>query len=66
MLNLVNILKSGFLTPSIENFGFIDSLKIMLRGMLSIFVVTGVLILLVVILNRYSKKKKEKTEGDAK
>ena len=66
MLNVSNILKSGFFTPSIENFGFIDSLKVMLRGMLSIFVVTGVLILLVIILNKYSRKKKEKEEGNAK
>ena len=66
MLNVSTILKSGFFTPSIENFGFIDSLKVMLRGMLSIFVVTGVLILLVIILNKYSRKKKEKEEGNAK
>ncbi|MBQ1684122.1 MAG: hypothetical protein II072_01260 [Clostridia bacterium] len=66
MLNVSTILKSGFFTPSIENFGFIDSLKVMLRGMLSIFVVTAVLILLVVILNKYSKKKKEKSEENSK
>mgnify|MGYP006916218810 CR=1 FL=1 len=59
MLNYIGILKSGIFSWSTENFGFIDSLKIMLRGMLSIFVVTGVLILLVIILNKYSKKKKE-------
>ncbi|MBQ2110920.1 MAG: hypothetical protein IIT70_05690 [Clostridia bacterium] len=66
MLNVSTILKSGFFTPSIENFGFIDSLKVMLRGMLSIFVVTAVLILLVVILNKYSRKKKEKSGENSK
>lgn len=65
MLNIVNILKSGILTPRIEGFDFIDSLKVMLRGMLSIFIVTAVLILLVVILNKYSKKKKDKEDKEA-
>lgn len=57
LLGISNILKGGILTPSIENFQFIDSLKIMARGMLSIFIVTAILILLVVVLNKYSKKK---------
>ena len=62
MANIVTVLNSGFLTPNIYNFTFVDSLIVMLRGMLSIFLVTGVLIVLVIILNRYSKKKKEKEE----
>ena len=62
MANIVTVLNSGFLTPNIDNFTFVDSLIVMLRGMLSIFLVTGVLIVLVIILNRYSKKKKEKEE----
>ena len=57
MFAITNILSSGILTPNIENFGFIDSLKVMARGMLSIFIVTAILILLVVVLNKYSKKK---------
>ena len=65
MLNVIRIMNTGILTPSIENFNFIESLKVMLRGMLSIFIVTGILILLVVILNKYSKKKKEKDEKGA-
>ena len=64
MLKLFNILNSGILTPRIEGFDFIDSLKVMLRGMLLIFLVTGVLILMVVLLNKYSKKKKEKEEKE--
>ena len=59
LLRFANILNSGFLTPDKDNFGFIDSLKVMGRGMLSIFIVTGILILLVVILNKYSKKKND-------
>ena len=61
MLNTIRIL-NGFLTPRIEGFDFIDSLKVMLRGMLSIFIVTGVLILLVVILNKYTGKKQKEEE----
>ncbi|MBQ4429147.1 MAG: hypothetical protein II871_05185 [Clostridia bacterium] len=57
MHGLTNILKSGILTPNTDNFQFIDSLKVMARGMLSIFIVTAILILLVVVLNKYSKKK---------
>ena len=57
MFGITTILKSGFLTPSIENFRFVDSLKVMARGMLSIFFVTAVLILLVVILNWYGRRK---------
>ena len=58
----VNTLLKGFLTPRIEGFDIVDSLKVMLRGMLSIFIVTGVLILLVVILNKYTGKKKDKED----
>ena len=57
MLGITNILKSGILTPNTDNFQFVDSLKVMARGMLSIFIVTAILILLVVVLNKYSKKK---------
>lgn len=46
------------LTPEAAAFDFNASLWVMLRGMLSILFVTAVLILLVIILNRYSKKKK--------
>ena len=62
MFEIVNVLKTGFFEPNKENFAFIDSLKIMLRGMLTIFFVTAILIAFVLILNRYSKKKKEKEE----
>lgn len=65
MFGIAKIMNSGLLTPSIENFDFIESLKVMLRGMLSIFIVTGILILLVVILNKYSRKKKDKDEKGA-
>lgn len=61
MLNTIRIL-CGFLTPRIEGFDFLDSLKVMLRGMLSIFIVTGVLILLVVLLNKYTGKKHKEEE----
>ena len=57
MLGISNILNSGILTPNTDNFQFVDSLKVMARGMLSIFIVTAILILLVVVLNKYSKKK---------
>lgn len=57
MHGIISILKSGILTPNTDNFQFIDSLKVMARGMLSIFIVTAILILLVVVLNKYSKKK---------
>ena len=57
MHGLTNILKSGILTPSTDNFQFVDSLKVMARGMLSIFIVTAILILLVAVLNKYSRKK---------
>ena len=57
MHDLTNILKSGILTPNTDNFQFVDSLKVMARGMLSIFIVTAILILLVVVLNKYSEKK---------
>jgi len=57
MHGITSILKSGILTPNTDNFQFIDSLKVMARGMLSIFIVTAILILLVVVLNKYSKKK---------
>lgn len=66
MLNISNVLNSGIFSWSTEDFGFIDSLKVMLRGMLSIFVVTGVLILLVIVLNKYSKKKQEKQGENTK
>lgn len=62
MLGITNILKSGILTPNTENFQFVDSLKVMARGMLSIFIVTAILILLVVVLNKYSKKKSGEDE----
>ena len=57
MHGIISILKSGILTPNTDNFHFVDSLKVMARGMLSIFIVTAILILLVVVLNKYSKKK---------
>ena len=57
MLGTTNMLSLDFLTPSKVDFGIIDSLKVMLRGMLSIFLVTGILILLVVLLNKYMKKR---------
>ena len=62
MLGITNILKSGILTPNTDNFQFVDSLKVMARGMLSIFIVTAILILLVVVLNKYSKKKSGEDE----
>lgn len=46
------------LSPKAAAFDFNASLGVMLRGMLSIFFVTAVLIALVLLLNRYSKKKK--------
>ncbi len=66
MFRIMSVLKSGFLTPSVDNFGFLDSLKVMLRGMLLIFLVTGVLILMVVILNKYSNRKKSKEQEQNK
>ena len=62
MLGITNILNSGILTPNTDNFQFVDSLKVMARGMLSIFIVTAILILLVVVLNKYSKKKSGEDE----
>ena len=62
MLGITNILKSGILTPNTDNFQFVDSLKVMARGMLSIFIVTAILILLVIVLNKYSKKKNGEDE----
>ena len=62
MLGITNILKSGILTPNTDNFQFVDSLKVMARGMLSIFIVTAILILLVIVLNKYSKKKSGEDE----
>ncbi len=62
MHGITSFLKSGILTPNTDNFQFIDSLKVMARGMLSIFIVTAILILLVVVLNKYSKKKSGEDE----
>jgi|GEM_PF-5895210 Oxaloacetate decarboxylase, gamma chain. len=62
MFELRNVIQSSIWEPNKEDFHLIDSLKIMLRGMLTIFLVTAILIVLVVILNNYTKKKKEKEE----
>ena len=45
---------NGFFDFSKDGFGFIDSLKVMLLGLIIIFVVTGVLILCVAALNKMS------------
>ncbi len=66
MFRIMSVLKSGFLTPNVDNFGFLDSLKVMLRGMLLLFLVTGVLILMVIILNKYSNRKKSKEQEQNK
>ncbi len=63
MISIKNLLSGGILTPDIENFQFVDSLKIMARGMLTIFLVTAILILIVFVLNKYSRKKSEKESG---
>ena len=42
---------NGFFDFSKDGFGFVDSLKVMLLGLIIIFVVTGVLILCVAALN---------------
>ena len=43
---------NGFFDFSKDGFGFVDSLKVMLLGLIIIFVVTGVLILCVAALNK--------------
>ena len=39
--------------------GFVDSLNIMWKGILGIFIVTAVIVLVIVILNLATKKKKK-------
>ena len=48
----------GFFDFSKDDFGFVDSLKVMLLGLIIIFVVTGVLILCVAALNKMSARSK--------
>lgn len=47
---------NGFFDFSKDGFGFVDSLKVMLLGLIIIFVVTGVLILCVAALNKMSAR----------
>ena len=48
---------NGFFDFSKDGFGFVDSLKVMLLGLIIIFVVTGVLILCVAALNKMRSKR---------
>lgn len=47
-----SVVMNGFFDFSKDGFGFVDSLKVMLLGLIIIFVVTGVLILCVAALNK--------------
>ena len=49
---------NGFFDINIENFTFMDSLSVMVQGMVSIFLVTCALIICVHVLNKMSKKDK--------
>lgn len=49
---------NGFFDFSKDSFGFLDSLKVMLLGLIIIFIVTGVLILCVGVLNKMGAKSK--------
>lgn len=49
---------NGFFDFSTDSFGFLDSLKVMLLGLIIIFIVTGVLILCVGVLNKMGAKSK--------
>ncbi len=64
MFNAPNVVSKGLFDFDFNSFSFLDSLRVMLYGMLVIFVVTAILIIFVMLLNRYSKKKKEKEEKE--
>lgn len=49
---------NSFFKINVDGFNFIESLKVMLFGMLSILAVTAVIILCTMLLNKLSKKKK--------
>lgn len=49
---------NGFFDFTQDSFGFLDSLKVMLLGLIIIFIVTGVLILCVAVLNKMGAKSK--------
>ena len=51
-----SLVMNGFFDFSKDGFGFVDSLKVMLLGLIIIFVVTGVLILCVAALNKDDDK----------
>ena len=53
---------NGFFDFSKDGFGFVDSLKVMLLGLIIIFVVTGVLILCVTALNKMSAGSKRSAD----
>lgn len=53
---------NGFFDFSKDGFGFVDSLKVMLLGLIIIFVVTGVLILCVAALNKMSAGSKRSAD----
>ena len=52
---------NGFFDFSKDGFGFVDSLKVMLLGLIIIFV-TGVLILCVAALNKMSARSKRSAD----
>ena len=57
-----SLVMNGFFDFSKDGFGFVDSLKVMLLGLIIIFVVTGVLILCVAALNKMSARSKRSAD----
>ena len=57
-----SLLINGFIDFSKEGFRLVDSLKVMLLGLIIIFVVTGVLILCVAALNKMSARGKRSAD----
>lgn len=57
-----SLVMNGFFDFSKDGFGFVDSLKVMLLGLIIIFVVTGVLILCVAALNKMSAGSKRSAD----
>ncbi|CDA52677.1 unknown [Clostridium sp. CAG:138] len=57
-----SLVMNGFFDFSKDDFGFVDSLKVMLLGLIIIFIVTGVLILCVAALNKMSAGSKRSAD----
>ncbi len=49
---------NGFFNINVDGFNFVESLKVMLFGMLSILAVTAVIIICTMLLNKLARKKK--------